>query len=435
MEQKSGDKMEDLRFKNEDKIFSYRVGAIIIEGNHVLMVKSDTADYFYSIGGAVNHGEAAADAVLREVREETGIDYKICRPVFLCENIYTENKQHFHAVELFFIMKSRGTKDGLVCKSHGMDGAKEHLHWLPIDSLDNVKLFPEFFKTRLYQLPPGIELIRKSSHAENDSVVYINNIFDENGHVEINSLSEYLMIFELAAQNKEIASEVVSYPNWDSNIRDYFDRIAAADYIFRGEVKHFPKRSAGAFRINKDNYNEIKDSQISLYRGDFEDAINDFYRAVAHKLNETDLVFYLKRVTTPNPNDYMPCMIYKPILSFERARTQRGFFIVQPFKKFNPHNKNDKRIRPIQEVHHSKVIKINNPEVVLRQLDYIDINRGTMYGDYDNIAKYITNKKRFAHPRFSPATGFDIALMTGQAQIPPDEESDIDSSEGLPELE
>jgi ADP-ribose pyrophosphatase YjhB (NUDIX family) len=204
-------KMDDLRFKSEDKMFYYRAGAIIIEDNHVLMIKSDAVDYYYSIGGAVNHGETAADAVLREVREETGVDYEIARPVYLYENIFTENNQQFHGVELFFFMKPRGTTDGLVCKSHGMDGAKEHLHWLPIDSLDDVKLFPEFFKSRLFQFPPGIEIIKRGSSAETEGVTFLKNIFDANGIVEINTLSEYLLIFELAAQNKAIASEVISF--------------------------------------------------------------------------------------------------------------------------------------------------------------------------------------------------------------------------------
>ena len=37
----------ELRIKNEGKVFYYRTGAIIIEDNHVLMVKSEKSDYFY----------------------------------------------------------------------------------------------------------------------------------------------------------------------------------------------------------------------------------------------------------------------------------------------------------------------------------------------------------------------------------------------------
>ena len=153
--------MQDLRFKEENKVFYYRVGAIIIEDNHVLMIKCDSVDYFYSIGGAVSHGETAEEAVMRETQEETGVDYEIERPVFVYENIFSENNRDFHGIELFFLMKPRGTREGPVCKSHGMDGAKESLHWLPLNKMADTKLFPEFFKTRLHCLPSGIEMITR----------------------------------------------------------------------------------------------------------------------------------------------------------------------------------------------------------------------------------------------------------------------------------
>ena len=152
--------MQELRFKSDNKMFYYRVGAIIIEDNHVLMIKSDSVDYLYSIGGTVNHGEMSENTVLREVQEETGVEYEIERPVFVYENIFNENGKEFHGVELFFLMKPRGTREGLVCKSRGMDGAKKHLHWLPLGEIAGAKLFPEFFKTRLHSLPLGIEMIK-----------------------------------------------------------------------------------------------------------------------------------------------------------------------------------------------------------------------------------------------------------------------------------
>ena len=158
--------MNELRFKEDNKIFYYRAAAIIIEDNHVLVIKSDAADYLYSVGGAINHGETAEDAVRREVREETGVDYEIERPVFVYENIFQEDGRNLHGIEIFFLMKPRGTREGLVCKSHGMDGAKEHLHWIQLNGMNDVKLYPEFFKTRLHSLPLGIEMLKRAANDE-----------------------------------------------------------------------------------------------------------------------------------------------------------------------------------------------------------------------------------------------------------------------------
>ena len=155
--------MQELRFKEENKMFYYRVGAIIIEDNHVLMIKRDSVDYLYSIGGAVHHGETAEEAVLREILEETGVDYEIDRLVFVYESIFCENGMNFHGIELFYFVKPRGTREGLVCKSHGMDGAKEYLYWIPLNEMSNTKLFPEFFKTRLNSLPSSRQCFRSFS--------------------------------------------------------------------------------------------------------------------------------------------------------------------------------------------------------------------------------------------------------------------------------
>ena len=153
----------ELRIKNNEKLFYYRAGAIIIEEAHVLMVKNDSVDFFYSIGGAVNFGETSEDAVRREVLEETGVAYEIDRLVFVYENIlYEDGKENAHGIEFIYLMKPRGRRDGLSCTSYGWYGDKESLHWLPIDELENIKLFPEFFKTRLNDLPLGVErIVRK----------------------------------------------------------------------------------------------------------------------------------------------------------------------------------------------------------------------------------------------------------------------------------
>lgn len=130
--------------------------------------------------------------------------------------------------------------------------------------------------------------------------------------------------------------------------------------------------------------NELR-SAITKVKG-FENLPADPYLAA--------LIFYLRCADMPKEGDYMPYMVYRPREIFRRARLQQGFFIVQPFKCIEDdgaYNKN-RRIRLIQDIKHSKVIKINNPELILRQLDYIGINLGTMYGDHDNIANHTAKK-------------------------------------------
>ena len=52
------------------------------------MAKNDVDDYYYSIGGVVHMGETSKQAVLREVREETGISYEIDRLAIVNESMF-----------------------------------------------------------------------------------------------------------------------------------------------------------------------------------------------------------------------------------------------------------------------------------------------------------------------------------------------------------
>ena len=85
------DEKMNCRYDRGDDRFSYRVGAIIVEDGAALLATNDSADYYYSIGGGVHFGETSRDAVLREVKEETGVDYEIDRLAFIHENFFTKN--------------------------------------------------------------------------------------------------------------------------------------------------------------------------------------------------------------------------------------------------------------------------------------------------------------------------------------------------------
>lgn len=154
--------MFDCGFKREDNWFRYRAAAIIIEDNCVLFAGNEHEDYLYSIGGGVHMGEAAEDAVKREVYEETGINYDIERLAVIHENFFNESNGvlkglNCHEICFYFLMKSRGTKE-LNSNSYSF-GVREEMHWIPIEDLDKYKAFPSFLKDYLSQEHTGVEHI------------------------------------------------------------------------------------------------------------------------------------------------------------------------------------------------------------------------------------------------------------------------------------
>lgn len=137
----------DLTFSTEKGRFNYRVGAIIIRNNQILMATNENCDYYYSVGGRVKFDETSEQAVIREVFEETGVKMTVDRLAVIHENFFTEN-EHFHEISFYFYMNVPNNFEP-VCMSFAEGKAKESLEWLDIEKLDEVTAYPEFLKALL----------------------------------------------------------------------------------------------------------------------------------------------------------------------------------------------------------------------------------------------------------------------------------------------
>lgn len=155
--------MFDIGFTKDGNWFRYRAGAIIVEEGCVLLARNQSDNYFYSIGGGVKFGEKAEDAVVREVYEETGIRYEIDYLAVIHENLFNDNSGtlkglNCHEICLYYVMKSRGSRE-LNSNSYTCFGTKEEMHWIPVESLGEHRVFPVFLKEYLSLSHSGIEHI------------------------------------------------------------------------------------------------------------------------------------------------------------------------------------------------------------------------------------------------------------------------------------
>lgn len=143
----------DIGMNTTNGDFSLRAAALIINNNQLLVIKHDNFDCFYTIGGRVNVNETSADAVIREVREETGYLLSVDRLVYIQERFYNINNIHHHEVVFFYLMKSADIRiENESCTDH----QEEKLYWLPIDELQNTNLVPAFLQTALTNIPKEI---------------------------------------------------------------------------------------------------------------------------------------------------------------------------------------------------------------------------------------------------------------------------------------
>lgn len=139
---------KDLTYKNDNGVFTYRVGAIIIRNNKLIMVRNEKDPYYYSVGGRVKFGETAEEAVLREVFEETGVKAQIDRLGFVHQNFFMIDNSLYHELAFFFYIKPAAEFDS-ICLDFDENGSTEHLYWIDLDNIENEYLYPEFFKTEL----------------------------------------------------------------------------------------------------------------------------------------------------------------------------------------------------------------------------------------------------------------------------------------------
>jgi ADP-ribose pyrophosphatase YjhB (NUDIX family) len=150
---------QDITVKMQNGRFNYRVGAIIISSNKMLLVKNSGDPFFYTVGGRVKLGETARDTVLREAYEETGIKFEIDRLAFIHENFFVmdSSNEPYHEVSFFFLMKENDIAVELLKHSFQEEYAEVTTHWIPIDDLAGLHVYPEFFKTEIKNLTGGIK--------------------------------------------------------------------------------------------------------------------------------------------------------------------------------------------------------------------------------------------------------------------------------------
>jgi hypothetical protein len=89
--------------------------------------------------------------------------------------------------------------------------------------------------------------------------------------------------------------------------------------------------------------------------------------------------------------NWLPTMIYKPNILFERARIQHGFFVVQGYMH-HVEPVFDTTVLARQRITFHQRIKIENTADILKELDNIGVNRATIFEDFDNISKYMVEK-------------------------------------------
>ena len=164
-------KKNDVSSQASEGKFNYRVGAIIMDSEKILMATNSGSNHYYTVGGRVKFGETAEEAVLRESFEETDVQLEIDKLVFIQENFFImeSSKEKFHEIVFYYLMK-----DNKKIKETNKKVFKEEydnviLDWYTIGNLDKMIIYPDFLKTELLKLSQNIKhFITKDGKTKED---------------------------------------------------------------------------------------------------------------------------------------------------------------------------------------------------------------------------------------------------------------------------
>ena len=116
----------DVKFKEKEYSFHYRVVGVIVKDEKYLVQNIDGKDYYVLPGGHVRIGESSDDALIREIREELEIDILKNEFRLFCyhENIYEKDNRVEHWIEQYYIVNAKLEKDSWSFVENDIDGFK-----------------------------------------------------------------------------------------------------------------------------------------------------------------------------------------------------------------------------------------------------------------------------------------------------------------------
>ena len=149
--------INDWIFSDEQKICHFRVAGILIRNNK-LFVQKDNDNVFAIPGGHVSFGETSENALIREFKEEIGVDILINRLVWVEENFWEWGKKKAHNISFYYLVSLKNDKDISDTFSKPIkDNSDILLSWLDFNEMKNATVYPEFVKEKIENISDNIE--------------------------------------------------------------------------------------------------------------------------------------------------------------------------------------------------------------------------------------------------------------------------------------
>lgn len=127
----------DFRTITENGRHGVRATAVIIKDNKLLTYK--VGNEHHLVGGAIKVGELSKDAVIREVKEELGLECVIKDLMFIAENRFDYKGELHHMIEFHYKVEALGEIPKQI-----LDDKPYICEWIPINNINDFNISPNF---------------------------------------------------------------------------------------------------------------------------------------------------------------------------------------------------------------------------------------------------------------------------------------------------
>lgn len=131
----------DIRIIVDGVKLNVRAGIVIMKDNKILLHKNQNKDNYCLPGGGVHFLESSEEAIIREIKEETGLDIKVEECISTIENMFEKDGIKFH--EIYFIYKGSFVEDidtNIIIDN--IEGKPIKYGFVDIDNIDDYKILP-----------------------------------------------------------------------------------------------------------------------------------------------------------------------------------------------------------------------------------------------------------------------------------------------------
>ncbi len=150
--------MKDIQFNDGNKRFNCRVNGICIKDNKIFLSKLKTDKYWTFVGGKVEFDETTDNAILREYKEEVGVDLQIDKLLALIENFFELRGDSWHQYIFFYQLRDDNNALEFFYGEREVEDNKNAIYrWFDLGEIPDVPIKPDCSREILKNISHNIQ--------------------------------------------------------------------------------------------------------------------------------------------------------------------------------------------------------------------------------------------------------------------------------------